>query len=264
MHVVIPAAGKGTRLAPYTQTVPKELVPVLMQPALSYILDECNQAGITDLTVISSPDKPLVQEYLAHARTHATIVIQERARGLGDAILCAQPHIQEDFFGICLPDDLIIAHEPLIGTLKKISEQYQASVIAVQEVPRSQVQSYGIVTLDTQISDTIFAISDIIEKPAPDKAPSCYGVIGRYWLSSRIFPALHSLSAGAQGELQLTDAIKQLITNGERVLVYVCKDIRHDTGTPLGWLTTNIDYALRDEHLRQPLLSYLHRIVSQQ
>lgn len=238
--IVIPAAGRGTRFAPYTHLIPKELLPLLNKPALSYIIDECAQAQLHDYTIITHTSKPLIPHFFIQNKITSTFVEQEEPLGLGHAILCAQSVINNSFFGICLPDDIIMGAPSTIGLLRTLSEQFQASIIAVQKISPSDVSRYGIIGIKAPITSTIFEVNRLVEKPTLEQAPSLYAIIGRYWLSRDIFACLKTISSRKfSGEIQLTDAIQELIDRGQRVLAVEIPGHRFDLGTPTGWLAAN-------------------------
>ena len=243
-QVVIPAAGLGTRFAPYTSLIPKELLAVGNKPAFSYILDECKRGSLDEFVIITSNRKQLIREYISQ-QTAGSYIVQEQQepRGLGHAVLCAQTHITGNSFGICLPDDLIFTGS-VIAQLQQLSLTYNASVIAVEPVAPEEVSSYGIVSIKDTLTPTLFELADVVEKPAREEAPSNYAIIGRYWLTTHIFSLLEHTRPDHKNEIQLTSALAQLIQQKQRVLAYVLeKDKRYDIGTPSGWLTTNIEYA---------------------
>lgn len=237
--IVIPAAGRGTRFAPYTHFIPKELLPLLNKPALSYIIEECIHAQLTSFTVITHASKPLIGTFFAQQNLSHTLIQQPEPLGLGHAIACAQPAINTSYFGICLPDDIIIDGHAAIGQLKTISEQYHASVIAVQKVPVTELHRYGIISISECLAPGIFQLNGLIEKPLAHMAPSNYAIIGRYWLSREIFGCLATITPGILGEIQLTDALQELTQRGERVIAVEVSQPRYDLGTPQSWLAAN-------------------------
>ena len=258
---IIPAAGLGTRFLPYTKSIPKEMLPLLNKPAIQYIAEEGIQSGITEFLIVANEDKKSILDYFKsnpslekflHEKNKLQLLasvknIEQQAAffyveqavplGLGHAILMAQGLIGHEYFGIQLPDDIIIGAEPGLGQLIHIAQEKKASVIAVQEVPAAKVSSYGIIATKQQLNPDLFEIETLVEKPAPHAAPSRLGIIGRYVLSPRIFDALATLQPGAGGEIQLTDAINSMLqTTDEKVYAIKLKGTRHDIGTPPGWL----------------------------
>jgi len=264
---IIPAAGHGTRFLPYTKAVPKEMVPLLNKPAIQYIAQEIADAHLKRCIIITAPHKqaiathfgnaPELEQFLKEknksnllsdldkliAALSFEYIFQKQAKGLGHAVGLASAAIDSDFFGILLPDDIMIGAQPGIGQLARIAQQENASVIAVQEVGPEQISSYGVIGYEKKLSPDLFEISTVVEKPAAQDAPSNLAIIGRYILSTQIFKALDNVFPSANGEIQLTDGIATLINGGHRVLAYRIKDTRYDVGTPDGWLEANIALA---------------------
>ena len=266
---VIPAAGLGTRFLPYTKAVPKEMLPVLEKPSIQLIVEEGLASNITDFTIIANDDKPEIKNHFSHQpqfeaklektgklklidsinaiidAAKFTLVPQAEPLGLGHAVLQAKDAIGDEYFGIFLPDEIMIGEIAALAQLITIAEKYNASVIGVQEVPREKVSSYGIVAIKQQLEDGVFEVDHLVEKPAIDQAPSNFAIIGRYVLSPRIFASLENTKPGAGNEIQLTDGISNMMHNGERVIAYVVKTARYDVGNPLGWIQANIEVALQ-------------------
>lgn len=283
---VIPAAGLGTRFLPYTKSVPKELVPLMGKPAIQMIVEEGIASGITHFEIIANKDKQAIVNYFSpntslddHLRNtgkekllnsintvintaHFNYIPQPQALGLGHAILMAEQAIGNDYFGICLPDEIMIGKIPSLAQLIKIAEHYNASVIAVQEVPHNAVSAYGIVAIKKELEDGLFEIDHLVEKPSADTAPSNLAIIGRYVLSPRIFDALKSIKPGVGNEIQLTDGMAAMMNNGERILAYKVDSVRHDIGNPLGWLQANLYCGLSDPAYAEQLKSYIKKIIS--
>ena len=272
---VFPVAGLGTRFLPATKTVPKEMLPIIDRPLIQYAVDEAVEAGCDTLVFITNRYKHAVADYFDKAYeleqkleragkteqldlirnvlppgVRAVFVTQAEALGLGHAVLCAKPVVGDNPFAVLLPDDLIWNRGP--GALKQmvdVAATSGASVIAVQDVPREQTSSYGIVATDS-FRDRQGRINAIVEKPQPDVAPSTLAVVGRYVLSPRIFELLESTQPGAGGEIQLTDAIAQLLER-EPVDAYRFKGTRFDCGTHIGLVEATIRYALDHEKLSE-------------
>lgn len=264
---VIPAAGHGTRFLPWTKAVPKEMLPLLNKPAIQYIVEEIAAAGMQNCIMITSPHKyaianhfdtaPALEQFLKEKNKSQLLdelnalstsvqfnyIHQEHAKGLGHAISLARCTINEEYFGILLPDDIMIAAEPGIKQLADIAQKENASVIAVQEVPQEHVSSYGIISIQKQLNPHLFEVSHLVEKPDIKNAPSNLAIIGRYILSHKIFKAINEVKPSAGGEIQLTDGIARMLEQGERVLAYKIKGNRFDVGTPAGWLHANIALA---------------------
>ena len=274
---VFPVAGLGTRFLPATKTVPKEMLPIIDKPLIQYAVDEAVDAGCDTLVFVTNRYKHAVADYFDKAyelehklelagkleqlelvrsvlppHVRAVFVTQAEALGLGHAVLCAKPVIGDEPFAVLLPDDLIWNRGP--GALKQMADVAQAngaSVIATEDVPRDQTGSYGIVATD-DFSDRQGRITAIVEKPAPDVAPSTLAVVGRYILSPRIFDLLEATPPGAGGEIQLTDAISMLLRE-QPILAYRFQGTRFDCGTHIGLVEATIRYALDHETLSGPV-----------
>jgi len=283
---VIPAAGLGTRFLPYTKAVPKEMLPLLEKPSIQLIIEEGLASNITDFVIIANDDKPALMNHLSHqpkleaelaARgksslldginevidaAHCTFVPQPQALGLGHAVLMAKEAIGDEYFGIFLPDEIMIGNNPALAQLIAVAQKYNASVIGVLEVPHEKVSSYGIIAIKEQLEDGIFAIEALVEKPAIDQAPSNFALAGRYILSPRIFAALENTSPGAGNEIQLTDGITEMMRNGERVIAYLMQTSRYDVGNPLGWIQANIDLAFQHPTLGPIVKEYCTKLIS--
>jgi UTP--glucose-1-phosphate uridylyltransferase len=271
---VFPVAGLGTRFLPATKTVPKEMLPIVDRPLIQYAVDEAVEAGCDTLIFITNRYKHAVADYFDKAYeleqklersgkqeqlelirnvlprgVRAVFVTQAEALGLGHAVLCAKPIVGDEPFAVVLPDDLIW-NRGGAGALKQMAdaaEASSASVIAVQDVPREQTASYGIVATDA-FKGRQGRISAIVEKPAPEVAPSTLAVVGRYVLSPRIFDLLERTTPGAGGEIQLTDAIAALLGESP-VNAYRFQGTRFDCGTHIGLIEATIRYALDHEKL---------------
>lgn len=265
--VIIPAAGLGTRFLPFTKAIPKEMLPLGNLPAIHYILEEIVESGINEVIIIVSPYKQAIKDYLsitsgvtdqvhANGKTHLldsinrllkkltiTYVEQKVARGLGDALLQAQAHCTEDFFGLLLPDDIILTthgQKPALLQLLEKTKLQKKSVLAVQKLPRAQISAYGCVAVSPTNDASLFKINHVVEKPTIEEAPSDLAIIGRYVLSTKIFDYLKRISAQPTGqEIQLTDALLDLVINNDQLFAYEFQGERFDLGTPVGWLAAN-------------------------
>jgi UTP--glucose-1-phosphate uridylyltransferase len=270
---VFPVAGLGTRFLPATKTVPKEMLPIIDRPLIQYAVDEAVEAGCDTLIFVTNRYKHAVADYFDKAyeleqkleragkleqlelvrnvlprHVRAVFVTQAEALGLGHAVLCAKPIVGDEPFAVLLPDDLIWNRGP--GALKQMADAAEttgASMIAVQDVPREQTGSYGIVATDA-FTGREGRIRGIVEKPNPEVAPSNLAVVGRYVLDSRIFALLEGTVPGAGGEIQLTDAIAALLLE-KPVHAYRFKGTRFDCGTHIGLIEATIRYALDHEKL---------------
>ena len=271
---VFPVAGLGTRFLPATKTVPKEMLPVVDRPLIQYAVDEAIEAGCDTLVFVTNRYKHAVADYFDKAYeleqkleksgkheqlelvrnvlpegVRAVFVTQPEARGLGHAVLCAKPVVGDEPFAVLLPDDLIWNRGD--GALKQMVDHADASgagVIAVQDVPRSQVSSYGIATV-AGFGGQSGRIQGIVEKPRPEEAPSTLAVVGRYILPPTIFAELERTAAGNGGEIQLTDAIAALVAGKTPFDAFRFRGSRFDCGTHLGLIEATIRYALDHERL---------------
>ncbi len=257
---VIPAAGLGTRFLPFTKSVPKELLPIMNKPSIQYIIEEGRSSGINSFCIVTSDRKDALRHYLTHDAqlqdylersnkkslltelneiidtTTFSYVLQNNPRGLGHAISITHDIVGNNYFGVMLPDDLIAGTNPGLAQLIAVAEEHQATVVAVQEVPREQTSAYGVVAIKHNINDHLFEVSHLVEKPKPGDAPSNLAIIGRYVLSPRIFEMLEKTKPGAAGEIQLTDALDLLARSGEPVLACKVSGTRFDVGNPQGWV----------------------------
>ena len=285
---VFPVAGLGTRFLPATKTVPKEMLPIVDKPLIQYAVDEAIEAGCDTLIFITNRYKHAVADYfdkayeLEHrleksgkteqlemvrnvlpAHVNAVFVTQIEALGLGHAVLCAKAIVGDEPFAVVLPDDLIWTRGG-DGALKQMADAAEAtgaSVIAVQDVPRAQTGSYGIVATDP-FSGRSARVRAIVEKPAPEAAPSNLAVVGRYVLDGRIFDLLERTTPGTGGEIQLTDAIAALLAD-KPVHAYRFKGTRFDCGTHLGLIEATIRYALDHETLSDAARGMMQSALSE-
>lgn len=284
---VFPVAGLGTRFLPATKTVPKEMLPIIDRPLIQYAVDEAIEAGCDTLVFVTNRYKHAVADYFDKAYeleqkletsgkheqlklvrnvlpsgVRAVFVTQTEALGLGHAVLCAKPIIGDEPFAVLLPDDLIWNRGP--GALKQMVDQAQAtgsSMIAVQDVPRDQTGSYGIVATEA-FSGRSGSINAIVEKPKPEVAPSTLAVVGRYVLDGSIFKLLENTTPGAGGEIQLTDAIATLLKQ-KPVHAYRFQGTRFDCGTHIGLIEATIRYALDHEKLSDAARSMMQSALNE-
>lgn len=279
---VIPAAGLGTRFLPVTKSMPKEMLPIIDIPAIHYVVTEALASGIEDILIITGrgkraiedyfDDAPELEMYLSKKNDSASLnmvrdiasladihyIRQKEPLGLGDAVLRAEKHIYEEPFAVLLGDDIIKSSTPCIKQLTATYNQYNSSVIAVEEVPRAKISNYGIIN-GKLIEENIYLLEDIIEKPKTENAPSNIGVVGRYILTPEIFDCLKKTSNGACGEIQLTDGIR-LLKNQQKIYAHKFNGKRYDIGDKIGYIEAIIDFGLQHEDLRAPILEYLKKI----
>jgi UTP--glucose-1-phosphate uridylyltransferase len=264
---VLPAAGLGTRFLPVTKAVPKEMLPLLDRPCIEYVVAEAVEAGLTDIVLVTSRGKSAIEDYfdrtpaleasleaagkgalLAEVRRVARLatvvsVRQQEQRGLGHAVLAAAPAVGDEPFAVLLGDDIIDAPVPAIGQLAAVFADHGGAVVALKAVPRADTRRYGICAGEMEAPDRM-RVRAMVEKPAPEVAPSLNSIVGRYILPAEIFAILRTTAPGAGGEIQLTDAIAVLAARGDvRGLLF--DGARFDTGNPLGLLEATLHYALR-------------------
>ncbi len=284
---VVPAAGFGTRMLPFTRAVPKELVPLLAKPVIQYVLEEAAESGIEEvLLIISSGKEAIIRHFnpaheletrlaergrdalLGQLRAidriaHLHYVYQQQLDGLGGAIRCARSFVGDEPFAVLLGDTVMSssADRPVIGQLIDLFEAEADAdcVVGLEEVPRERVSSYGIAA-GRELSPGVLALDDLVEKPSPDSAPGNLAVAARYVFSPEIFSSLDSCPRGRDNELQLTDAMRALLNSGHRMLGRRISGRRHDLGSRLGFLEANVLYGLRDPELREKFAEFLRRI----
>ncbi|MCC7414998.1 MAG: UTP--glucose-1-phosphate uridylyltransferase [Epsilonproteobacteria bacterium] len=284
--VIIPAAGLGTRFLPYTKAVPKEMLPLLNKPAIQYIAQEALASDIQQFLMVTSKGQNAIADYFDAdpalelflkernktallneldkiARTaHFSYIRQPEPLGLGHAICMARHAIaSKEYFGVMLPDDIIVGATPALLQLIRIARQERASVIAVQEVPEEYISMYGVVSIKKQFTPNLFQVANLVEKPNKKDAPSNLAIIGRYVLSQKLFKALDEVGYNQDhGEIQLTDGITQMSKDGEKVLAYKVQGNRFDVGTPIGWIKALISLASQDPyyapHIREFLMDF--------
>ncbi len=266
MKAVIPAAGLGTRFLPATKAQPKEMLPVVDKPTIQYVVEEAVQSGIDDILIVTGRGKRAIEDHFDRSielETHLEqkndqefldellrladladihYIRQKEARGLGHAIYCARKHIGNEPFAVLLGDTITLTETPCTQKLWQIFEEYKASAIAVEEVPWEKVSQYGIIK-GKQITEDIFLIEDLVEKPPREKAFSNLAIFGRYVLTPTIFECLKRTKPGKGGEIQLTDALKLLLEK-EPIYAYEVKGRRYDIGKKIDWLIANIELAL--------------------
>ena len=267
---VFPVAGLGSRFLPVTKASPKEMLPIVDKPLIQYAVEEAAAAGITDMIFITGRNKRAIEDHFDKAYELETelalrnktalleqvqaatppginciYIRQTEALGLGHAVLCAAPVVQDEPFAVLLADDLIDGAVPVIKQMVDVAARENASVIGVMDVPAADIGAYGIVeAVPEPAGERMGRISRIVEKPKAGSIASTQAVVGRYVLSPRIFHHLRTMPAGAGGEIQLTDAIARLLEE-ERVLSYRFEGRRYDCGSKLGYLEATVDYGLK-------------------
>ena len=275
---VFPVAGMGSRFLPATKASPKEMMPIVDKPLIQYAVEEAVAAGMTDMIFITGRNKRAIEDHfdkayeveaeLAARGKHALLELvqgiipkhincvyirQAEPLGLGHAVLCAEPVVGNEPFGVILADDLIDGEPPVLQQMAQVYERYRCSVLGVEEVPLEHTRQYGIVKTD---GGEPGQLSAIVEKPEPENAPSTLAVVGRYVLTPRIFHHLALVRAGAGGEIQLTDGISALLQE-EKVLAYRFNGKRYDCGSKLGYLQAMVEYGIKHPETGAAFSAYL-------
>ena len=280
---VIPAAGYGTRCLPATKATPKEMLPIVDKPTIQYIVEEALESGIEDILIISGHGKRAIEDHFDSApaleaelrkkgKTDLLAMVQETAdinihyirqrymRGLGDAILCAKSFMGDEPFAVLLGDDVVYNPErPALRQLMDVYEATGGSVLGCQNVPEEKVSAYGIVAGQQTDDARLMKVTDMVEKPAREEAPSRMAVLGRYIIKPQIFGILEKTQPGKGGEIQLTDALK-VLAREDSVYAYDFEGKRYDVGDKLGFLKATVEFALRRRDLGAPFREYLKEI----
>ena len=282
--VVFPAAGLGTRFLPATKSQPKEMLSVVDKPIIQYGVEEAVASGIEDVVIVTAEGKSTMEDHFDVSRelekeleargkkrelevvhgisnlANISYVLQTEALGLGHAVGVARNIVGRDPFAVSLPDDIIHSTVPCLKQLIDVHRELGGAVIAVMEVPRERISAYGAIDGEPVefdgTNDRLFRVSDVVEKPPVEDAPSNLAIIGRYVFPPEIFDCLDSIKPGAGGELQLTDAIKALIRS-QPVYAYKFEGTRYDAGDKLGFLQATVEYGLRHEELGREFGAYL-------
>lgn len=277
---VFPVAGLGSRFLPATKVSPKEMMPIVDKPLIQYAVEEAVAAGITDMVFITGRTKRAIEDHFDTAyeveaelaargkhellrelrdaipkNVNSIYIRQHEPLGLGHAVLCAQPVVQDEPFAVILADDLIEAEPPVIKQMVDVFTIRQCSLLGVQEVPREQTGKYGIVST-TKLEPGLEQVHGLVEKPRPEDAPSTLAVVGRYILTPRIFHHLAQIRAGTGGEIQLTDGIAALLQE-EMLLAYRFSGTRYDCGSKLGYLKAQVAFGLKHADLHEEFAAFL-------
>ncbi len=283
---IIPAAGLGTRFLPATKAQPKEMLPIVDKPTIQYIIEEAVASGIEDILIVSGRGKRAIEDHfdksyeleetLANKEkwdilnevqkiselANIHYIRQKEPKGLGHAIYCARRFIGNEPFAVMLGDDIVqTVTEPCLKQLINVYDMFQSTVVGVQKVAESEVSKYGIVSYREELANDVFRVDDMVEKPTPEAAPSNSAILGRYILTPEIFDILSQQKPGAGGEIQLTDALKQLSAQ-QQVLAYHFIGNRYDVGDKLGFIKATIDFSLQREDIKHDLLLYLEDIIA--
>ncbi|MDP3386802.1 MAG: UTP--glucose-1-phosphate uridylyltransferase GalU, partial [Eubacteriales bacterium] len=275
---IIPAAGLGTRFLPATKAQPKEMLPIVDKPTIQYIVEEAVNSGIEDILIITGRNKRAIEDHfdksfelevtLEQKGKHELLKIvkdiselvnihyirQKEANGLGHAIHCAKAFIKDEPFAVLLGDDIVYSEKPCLLQLMEQYETYQSTILGVQSVSPEDVDKYGIVS-GTKISDNLYLVDDLIEKPDKENAPTNVAILGRYIITPGIFEVLEHTKPGAGGEIQLTDALKELAQK-EKMYAYEFQGERYDVGDKLGFLKATVEFALRRDDIKNDFMDY--------
>jgi UTP--glucose-1-phosphate uridylyltransferase len=280
MKAVIPAAGLGTRFLPATKAQPKEMLPVFNKPTIQYVVEEAVSSGIDDILIITGKGKRSIEDHFDRSfelefslqnsgktedlreieaisdMADIYYVRQKKQKGLGDAIRTAKNHIDGEPFAVLLGDTIAQSNVPCTKQLMDTFYKYEASTIAIERVPEEKIERYGIIK-GAQISDSVYKIEDMVEKPSIDEAPSNLAITGRYILAPEIFDHIKDVKPGVGGEIQLTDAMRSL----NDAYGYVFDGKIYDIGNTFEWLKSSIEIALTDENVKDELKQYLRELL---
>ena len=281
---IIPAAGLGTRFLPATKAQPKEMLPIVDKPTLQYIIEECVASGIEEILIITGRNKKSIEDHFDRSvelemeleksgkeemlkivreisdMVNIHFIRQKEPRGLGRAILCAKTFVGNEPFAVLLGDDVVYNdNKPCLKQLIDCYEEYKTSVLGVQTVEPQDVNKYGIVG-GLHIEDRVYKVKNLIEKPAVEESPSNVAILGRYIITPKIFEILENTKPGKGNEIQLTDALLELIKH-EAMYAYDFEGRRYDVGDKLGFLQATVEYALRKPELKDGFIEYLKNII---
>lgn len=280
---VIPAAGLGTRFLPSTKAQPKEMLNIFDKPSIQYIVEEAVEAGIEDILIILGRNKKSIEDHFDKSYEledklkskgkkellegvekisnlgNIHYIRQKEPLGLGHAIYCAKAFVGNEPFAVMLGDDIVKSKKPCIKQLIEKYEEYNSTIIGVQEVEKSEVDKYGIVKGE-KINERLYKVEDLVEKPKINEAPSNVAILGRYVISPEIFPILQHTKPGAGNEIQLTDGLKELARR-RNVYSYVFEGKRYDVGNKLGFLEATVEFALDDIELGSTFKKYLKNLI---
>lgn len=280
---VFPVAGLGTRFLPATKACPKEMLPIVDKPLIQYAVEEAIAAGATELVFITGKNKRSIEDHfdvateleasleakgkkeildllrgILPSHVSCAFIRQPKALGLGHAVLCAKPVIGDNPFSVILADDLIDGKVSCVKQMADVFKRKQSSVLGVEDVLAEETESYGIVDAFT-VEDNILQLRSIVEKPKPEEAPSNLAVVGRYMFTSKIFDCLEKTKPGRGNEIQLTDAISDLMAI-ENILAYRFTGKRYDCGSKLGFMQANVELALKHPQIGDAFYEYLQEM----
>ncbi len=278
--VIFPAAGLGTRFLPVTKCIPKEMLPIVDKPLIQYGVEEALSAGFKDVIIITGRGKNAIEDYFDYSfelehtlsqrhdnhtleeitklqkEADVAYIRQKKPLGLGHAISCAEHLVaSNEYFGVVLSDDIIDAKVPVLKQMVKIAKKYKAPVIALMEVDKTMVSKYGIIK-GREIEERVYELSDMVEKPKEEDAPSNLAIIGRYILPAEIFSYIKKVKPGKNGEIQLTDALRDYAKK-KKILGYVFEGTRYDAGDKFGYLHANIMFALKRKDIGDKIKKFI-------
>ncbi|MEH7249111.1 UTP--glucose-1-phosphate uridylyltransferase GalU [Neobacillus niacini] len=283
---IIPAAGLGTRFLPATKAMPKEMLPIVDKPTIQYIVEEAVASGIEDIIIVTGKGKRAIEDHFDNSfelehnlfekgklellnevqkpskLVDIHYIRQKEPKGLGHAIWCARKFIGDEPFAVLLGDDIVQADKPCLKQMIEQYDRYNASILGVKAVPESEVSRYGIVN-GKSFGERLYSVNSLIEKPKQEESPSNLAILGRYILNPMILEILGNQEPGAGGEIQLTDAIAKL-NQFEAVYAFDFEGVRYDVGEKMGFIQSNIEFALQREDLRKQLLKYLSFILDKE
>jgi UTP--glucose-1-phosphate uridylyltransferase len=280
---VIIAAGRGTRFLPMTRSQPKEMLPLVDRPLIQYAVEEVLGSGIEQVIIVTAQGKPSIEDYfdscleLEHfleqkgdaerlrqmrelsRMVDVCYVRQKEQLGLGHAILTARSVVGSEPFAVVLPDDIVDSSVPSLQRMTAIYEEYGAGVVAVERISDEDTRRYGVIEPEP-VSERIYRVLSLVEKPEPERAPSRLGIVGRYVLPPQVFDVLAVTPPGKGNEIQVTDAL-QLLLKQQKLYAFELEGIRYDTGTPLGWLKANMALALKRDDFGPELREYIKKLL---
>lgn len=284
---VVPCGGFGTRMLPFTYAVPKEMVQLMDKPALQETIEEGLRGGLNQFYIITKRQKSCIEDHFdaspeiesvlskagkSHliesiknicAQSQFVYIRQPEMGGTGHAVLQAKNLISDDYFAVGWPDVFLLGEPDLFKHMIELCQKEHASIIAVQEIPMDQVGYYGVVVTGKELAPNIFEVIDLVEKPKPEESPSNLVNVGRFILSKKIFTSLELVPRAANGELQLPDAIIDMMKKGERIIAYKIKGELYDIGRPIPWLEGTIRYGLAQENFSKEIKELLRKLVKE-
>ncbi|MBI4681289.1 MAG: UTP--glucose-1-phosphate uridylyltransferase GalU [Nitrospirae bacterium] len=280
---VMPAAGLGTRFLPATKASPKEMLPIVDKPMIQYAVEEAEKCGIKEFIMITGKSKRAIEDHFDSAweleenlrskgkesmlaeiqhllHLQFAFIRQKTPLGLGHAILCSKPFVNDEPFAVLLSDDIIDPDSNLLGKMMQFYNEHQAIVLALQKVPKTEIHRYGVIA-GREIRKNFYEITDMVEKPKPSSAPSDLAIIGRYILTPDIFHFIEATSPGKGGEIQLTDALKAILKKGS-IYGYLFEGKRYDAGDKVGYLKATVELALKHPVVKDEFKEYLLNKIS--